>query len=347
MKKVLLTGLGPISNKIHSHKAAQAIIYADQLQQAGMDVTINLVNNKITDYSPYEEIYFYHGSDWSGNLNLFGGIQAYPNQQYVSALSHYNGKIKSLIIDFPNYMSMFLDRLKKAEITWDNVHWGNLEKLQVEAETVDPNMLKRYRNIAFGDSHAICMYRPGWENISVPFSTLHGSIKRGFEEFIPEGGEYDNIETYFGNIDIRHHLCRFDNPIEEAHTLADRYGREVDRIRKIYKADVRAWEPLPIEDESRKIPKTGWYKGTPFYGTWAQRNDVRNAFIERLQYHTQVYHWTDKLLNPIGQLDFNSMEKPQSVHLSRASYPYWQGKDWTEETEYEVKESASLEEFFV
>ena len=49
MKKILLTGLGPISNKIHSHKAAQAIIYADQLKQAGMDVTINLVSNKIID----------------------------------------------------------------------------------------------------------------------------------------------------------------------------------------------------------------------------------------------------------------------------------------------------------
>jgi len=345
MKKVLLTGLGPISNKIHSHKAAQAIIYADQLKQAGMDVTINLVSNKIKDYSPYEEIYFYHGSDWSGNLNLFGGIQAYPNKEYVSALSHFSGKIKSIIVDFPDYANMFTDRLNKANMHWDDVHWGNLRRLQVEAETVDPNMVKRYRNIAFGDSHAICMYRPGWENVSVPFSTLHGSINRGFESFIPEGGEYDLIETYFGNIDIRHHLCRFDNPIEEAKKLADRYGSEVDRMRSVYKADVTAWEPLPIEDVSRKIPKTGWYKGTPFYGTWEQRNDVRNAFTERLKSHTQVFEWTDKLLNPIGQLDFGSMEKPQSVHLSRESYPHWQGKSWTEEEIY-TAEDNTLEAFF-
>jgi len=337
MSKVLLTGLGPISNKIHSHKAAQAIIYADQIKQAGHDVTINLVSNKVTDYTIFDEIYFYHGSDWSGNLNLFGGIQAYPNTQFVSALSHFQGKINSLIIDFPDYASMFTDRLTKADMKWDNVHWENLRRLQVEAKTVDPNMMKRYRNIAFGDSHAICMYRPGWENVSVPFSTLHGSINRGFETFIPDGGEpfredrYNEIETYFGNIDIRHHLCRFDNPIEEAHKLADRYGEEVERIRKVFKANVTAWEPLPLEDESRKIPKTGWYKGTPFYGTWQQRNDVRIAFTERLKSHTQVYEWTDKLINPIGQLDFEAMEKPQSVHLSRASYPHWQGRDWTEE----------------
>ena len=187
MKKILLTGLGPISNKIHSHKAAQAIIYADQLKQSGMDVTINLVSNKIIDYSPFEEIYFYHGSDWSGNLNLFGGIEAYANTPFIHALSHFTGKVKSIMIDFPDYASMFLDRLVKKEMKWDNVHWENLRKLQIEAETIDPNTIKRYRNIAFGDSHAICMYRPGWENISVPFSTLHGSINRGFEEFIPAG----------------------------------------------------------------------------------------------------------------------------------------------------------------
>jgi hypothetical protein len=342
MKKILLTGLGPISNKIHSHKAAQAIIYADQLSEAGMDVTVNLVSNKITDYTPYEEIYFYHGSDWSGNLNLFGGIEAYANTQFVSALSHFNGKIKSIIVDFPDYASMFLDRLQKKNMQWNNVHWENLRKLQGEAETIDPNTIKRYRNIAFGDSHAICMYRPGWENISVPFSTLHGSINRGFEEFIPEGGEYDNIETYFGNIDIRHHLCRFDNPVEEAKKLADRYGKEVDRIRALHKANVTAWEPLPIEDEARKIPKTGWYKGTPFFGKWQQRDEVRNAFTERLKSHTQVYEWTQPLLNPIGQLSYEAMEKPQSVHLSRESYPHWQGKKWTEKEEY----GASLEAFF-
>ena len=340
--KVLLTGLGPISNKIHSHKAAQAIIYADQIREAGHDVTINLVNNKIKDYSSFDEIYFYHGSDWSGNLNLFGGIQAYPNQDYVSALSHFNGKIKSIIVDFPDYASMFTDRLTKADMTWDNVHWENLRKLQNEATTVDPNTVKRYKNIAFGDSHAISMYRPGWENVSVPFSTLHGSINRGFETFIPEGGSYDRIETYFANIDIRHHLCRFDDSITEAQKLATRYVEETNRIADKYSASVTMWEPLPIEDESRKVPKTGYYKGTPFFGTWQQRTDVRKAFIDILAKSDRLYSWTEPLMNTKGELDFEVMEKPQSIHLSRASYPHWQGIEWTEE----VKETNALDEFF-
>jgi len=339
MKKVLLTSLGPISNKIHSHKAAQGIIYADQLKNAGYDVTINLVNNKVYDYSPYEEVYVYHGSDWSGNLNLFGGIQAYPNKDFVKALSEFKGTVKSILIEFPDYAKMFQDRLTKANLTWD-VDWDNLSSM-TKAEVVDPNKIKSYRNISFGDSHAISMYRPGWENISVPFSTLHGSINRGFETFICEKAEYDNIETYFGNIDIRHHLCRFDDPILEAQKLAKRYVDEITRIGDKYNAKVKVWEPLPIENESRKVPKTGWYKGTPFYGTWQERTDVRNAFIDAL--NCDVYKWTENLVNDKGELDFQYMEKPQSIHLSRAAYPHWTGKEWTDD---KVEEAFTLDNFF-
>ena len=339
MKKVLLTGLGPISNKIHSHKAAQGIIYADQLKNAGYDVTINLVNSKIYDYSPYEEVYVYHGSDWGGSLNLFGGIQAYANTDFVKALSEYKGTVKSILIEFPDYAKLFQDRLTKANLTWD-VDWDNLSAM-TKAEVVDPNKIKFYKNVSFGDSHAISMYRPGWENISVPFSTLHGSINRGFETFICDKAEYDNIETYFGNIDIRHHLCRFDDPILEAQKLAKRYVDEITRIGDKYNAKVKVWEPLPIENESRKVPKTGWYKGTPFYGTWQERTDVRNAFIDALD--CDVYKWTENLVNDKGELDFQYMEKPQSIHLSRAAYPHWTGKEWTDD---KVEEIPTLDSFF-
>lgn len=330
MKKVLLTSLGPISNKIYSHKAAQAIIYADQIKEAGYDVTINLVSDKVKDYSSYDEIFFYHGSDWSGNLNLFGGIQAYPNKDYLIALSHFKGKINSIMIDFPDYASMFEDRLVKADLVWNEINWNNLKDLQTKAVTIDPNTIKRYRNIGIGDSHAICMYRPQWENVSRPFSTLHGSINRGFESFLPDNYDYDMIETYFGNIDIRHHLCRFDDPIFEAKKLADRYSKELERLSKTLNTKTLAYEPLPIENESRKVPKTGWYKGTPFYGSWQERTDVRETFISHLKMHTDVFEWTDSLKNTLGELSFDVMEKPQSVHLSRASYPHWQGKEWTE-----------------
>jgi hypothetical protein len=56
-----------------------------------------------------------------------------------------------------------------------------------------------------------------------------------------------------------------------------------------------------------------------------------------------VFKWVDKLKNKKGELDFEYMEKPQSIHLSRASYPHWQGKEWTEKKE----ESVQLDAFMV
>jgi hypothetical protein len=41
-----------------------------------------------------------------------------------------------------------------------------------------------------------------------------------------------------------------------------------------------------------------------------------------------VFLWVDHMINDKGELDFEYMEKPKSVHLSRASYPYWTGADW-------------------
>jgi len=66
----------------------------------------------------------------------------------------------------------------------------------------------------------------------------------------------------------------------------------------------------------------------PFYGTWEQRNNIRKIFNSYIKDHHEVYEWTSGLLNAKGELDFEYMEKPKSVHLSRGSYPLWTGADW-------------------
>jgi len=110
------------------------------------------------------------------------------------------------------------------------------------------------------------------------------------------------------------------------------YNYNTMKIKELNLKNAAIYEPLPIENESRKIPKTGWYKGTPFYGTWSERNKVRNYFIETLEEccdNIKLIKWTKYLLNKKGELDFKCMEKPQSVHLSREYYPYWTGDDAT------------------
>ena len=175
------------------------------------------------------------------------------------------------------------------------------------------------------------MYRPDWVVNSVPFKTLNGALKTGFEEFIEDAAPintFNKVELYFGNIDIRHHLCRVEgNHIDNAIELASRY---IQAAEKLPIDDVSIYELLPIEDESRKLPKSGYYKGKPFWGTWEQRNSARIAFYETLKSkakRVKIIKWTDYLLNRDGQLDFKNMEMPHSIHLSRAAYPHWTGEE--------------------
>ncbi len=338
----------PPSAKMHSHRTSQGAIYVEQLRESGLDVTFNTTGNYHTDYNEYDEVYLYHGNDWSGALNMFGGTKDYGFIYNIKNLSHYHGKIYSLVIDCPKYSTMIKERIdnyKNAGVEyskeWDDVDFENMSKLEDAAITIDPNMIVKYPKIAIGDSHAICMYRPGYMNVSTPFKTLHGAIKSGFDSFIPEG-EYTDIETYFGNIDVRHHLMRQPDPEKATIELAINYVAECERISKLYDVNVKIWELLPIENESRKLPKTGYYNKTPFYGTWIERDNVRKLFRDTIAStvagnpRISILYWTDSLLNKLGELDFAFMERPQSVHLSRSSYPFWTGDD----------QLSSLKDFF-
>jgi hypothetical protein len=42
--------------------------------------------------------------------------------------------------------------------------------------------------------------------------------------------------------------------------------------------DVWFAAPVPVEFEGRRIPKSGFYKKTPFYGSWKERWDLTNEF---------------------------------------------------------------------
>jgi hypothetical protein len=315
-----------VSQRPTSHKSSQAFIYADMLRNTGVNVTTNFGN--ITDYNQYDEVFVYHGNDFTGSLNIFGGLQAAKADLMVS-LSNYKGKVTSLAIPFPSYHSMISDRIQAAnknETTinqsWLSIDLEGLASIQSRAQTViDPLITNK---LVIGDSHAISLYRPQWMMNSVPFTTLNGALNRGLNSYIHHKVDY--LDVYFGNIDIRHHLCRINGePSMNAKELALRYVEAVELLDIPY---LQIYEPLPIENESRKIPKTGHYDGLPFSGAWGLRNEVRDVFIHTIKSNVRnarFVEWTGNLINDKGELDFACMEKPQSVHLSRASYPWWRG----------------------
>lgn len=341
-KKAILTSpFMPITSRQASHRGAQAVIYADMLRQSGVDIDIDwsgtVFNNQ--NISQYESMYVYHGNDWKGTLNLFGGVQKFSNISKLLNFSMFRGKVYSLDIPFPNYHNMLDLRLQRAkekksiiQPEWLSVDMNNLSQMQKNAILI-PHPGLRSDTLVVGDSHAICMYRPGCMMSSTPFMSLYGAIKQGLTKFINKAGpvrHFTTVEFYFGNIDIRHHLCcQLDNDdrdhVQKTKDLANAY---IVAVEALPVADVAIYELLPIEDVSRKIPKSGYHKGKPYWGTWEERNECRLVFRKELEEkakRVRIIPWVDRYMNEEGKLDFEHMEKPKSVHLSRASYPYWTG----------------------
>lgn len=330
MKVLITTPMAPISERISSHRAAHAAIYADQLKCMGYDVTVNY-GGKIEDYNAFDTVAVYHGNDWGGTVNMFGGVKQFGSIDQIVRLSKFTGKVLSLTIDFPKYSEMIKPRVDKEPAShpdWKLVDWINLAQIETFATVINTDLELESTKLAIGDSHALSMYRPGWKLNCVPYKTLYGAITSGLKSFVlPNKLKYDEIEVYFGNIDIRHHLLRQSNPEAATRDLVAGYIQQCEDLVKTYSCKVTIWEPLPIENESRKLPKTGYYKGTPFYGTWDDRVAIRNLFVEHLHKNAKgdvkVFQWVSKLMNLKGELDFACMEKPQSVHLSREFYPHW------------------------
>lgn len=333
----------PVSSNIHSHRAAQAAIYAEQLN-AELDPVVHLdrTGDIAPDPNAFDKVCVYHGNDWFGSLNLFGGMKNYGNIDNLIRYSKIKGTVFSLWIDHPKYSEMLEPRLKgDIHPDWHKVDWENLKRIEDTAVVL--REIESTNRAVAGDSHAICMYRPGWFVNSVPFKTLHGALKEGLNTFIQP--HHRHAEFYFGNIDVRHHLMRQPDPEVATRDLANRYHTA---LASLDLDDVSAYELLPIENESRALPKTGYYKGTPFYGDWPSRETVRLIFKDEMKKlcsksHVKFIEWVDYLMNDKGELDFEHMEKPKSVHLSRNSYPHWQGRKWSGLPE---NKPATIEDFF-
>lgn len=368
MKRLLTSPFNAISSSMHSHRAAQGVIYADMIHHAGHQIDIDFGNK--AKYDDYDTLVIYNGNDWSGALNLFGGMKAFAGIDRIIELSRFRGEVISAAIELPNYFDLLYERYQKLDdpkSKWHQVDWDGLKTIQARAGWISLDQLNYYSSVfrqnlnmvrtqVIGDSHAISLYSHYVELNSVPFKTLHGALKEGLETFLIEprrDGGLREVESYFGNIDIRHHLLRQENPEQAAMHLADQYTFQADQLVKKYGLDRWSiFEPLPIEDESRQVPKTGWYKGTPFYGSWAERNHIRGILSTGLQQMSLQYQnveyikWTDNLVNEDGQLDFKHMEKPRSIHLSRASYPFWTGEYWNDGNGSLLLKPQGIEGFF-
>lgn len=245
------------------------------------------------NWDNYDQLIIYHGPNFKkGVFNIIGGINEDVKTR-CNKLINYKGLIKSLD------GFQFIDFINKRKL---NYSYNNLFE---EIELPEKN------NIVIGDSHSIS----AWFNKEYTIKRIDGKTLHGFLKLNYDLSNYDKKIIYFGNIDIRFHICRLNNPELELNLLIDKY------LNYCHKYNCEIVNLLPIESESRKIPGTGLYKGEKYFGSMQQRQELVYIFNNSINNSgLKTYKWPEKWYNNIDYYENNVMEPKQSVHIRPKYY---------------------------
>lgn len=335
---------GKLTNSEYSHKAGWAHLKACQISDA-LGKQVKVLHNG-ESWDNYDTVFLYHGMEFQGSLNLFGGATE-ESAKFYERLINTKTNLISLDIDMPDYGELCKGRLKSCDDYWRNVNWDAVSaKCKTITSIIHP---LESDGLVIGDSHAFSVYQRGYNVIRKDARTLAGVLKKTIKkEIIDQGIDPDTINSitiYYGNIDIRHHLMRESNPKAAVDILITEYEKQ---IKDLNIENVEVVCPLPIEDESRRLPKTGYYEGTPFYGTQQERTQIMDYMGSKIiemcsRNKWSVYEWPMEwyTVSPLAFMQ-TYMERPKSVHLA-PKFHRW--NYWTNEPN-EVDTKSSLESFF-
>jgi hypothetical protein len=263
------------------------------------------VNPDPSIWNEYERLYILEGVNYQENVfNFIGGPQP-EHRAKLEAMANYKGL--AIAVNVPIDLNVFNKRFNIDHqftaincIDFARLHANNTKKL------------------VRGDSHSLSAWRPGFGLDRTDGKTLFGFLKDA-DSLIEEWNQkYDEVVLYFGNIDIRFHLMRQDNPAEAVGDLIRRY---VEFAKKLNNATLV--NLLPVEHESRKLPGTGLYLKQPYFGTRQERArlvDTANRIMNNSGLKT--LQWPNEWIDEDGMKMFEYMEPKQSVHLKPKYYMF-------------------------
>ena len=321
---------GKLTKSQYSHKLAWAMLRKCQLEDA-LDIKIDVLNGESWD--DYDTIFLYHSMEQDGEtLNLFGGASK-DNAIYYDRILRYQDKnFISLDIPMPDYGKLCKSRLKNCDEYWGAVDWDKVSELCNKVEFLQhPEVTTK---LVMGDSHSFSAYQPGYMTFRRDGRTLSGVLKKSIQkeinDFMPDLdiSSLTHLTCYYGNIDIRHHWMRETDPET---TMMELVTKLEFQLKLLNIPNIELVEPLPIEDESRKLPKTGWFKGTPFFGSQQERNELRRMYKAMLTVICErngwkLFTWPEEwyIIKPIEFMQ-TYMERPKSVHCAPLfhRHDYW------------------------
>ena len=262
----------PVNQKSHVHGWTQ--IWADQLNAA--------INHKCTPaILTFDTVYIDHGANFGGTLNLFGGAQkeVFDKINLVAACKN----IVSLDWDMPDYGAMLKKRIGAAS-TYDGITEDWCDK--VSARFANVKSIKQedleLPSVTLGDSHSIAFSGSGHRVLRNDGKTLFGALKSGLQSMMRGAQPNDTLHLVFGSIDIRHHFVRNYYNKEALTDIIKEYTKQGSMLSDEYGVKVKYAYPVPVEFEGRRIPKSGFFKNTAFYGSWQERYDMTEMFKELL-----------------------------------------------------------------
>lgn len=328
-KKIGITSLiSNITTREGSHKGGWSRLLKCQLNNLGHnDVTI--LDNK-NSLSQFDVIIFDLGAEFSGSLNMFGGLDEKVFKR-LNEIKDFKGSLYSWRNELPSILTLngrrtnesTCEGFKQTPETFLNDVQSVLNTTQVF------NHAYRTDTLLIGDSHTPSVWTPAAMIERRDGRTLNGmienyTVKKYLGLLKDAGCEIKHVHIHCGSIDVRHHVCREKDPEQ---TVAGYLINLVAQMYEIgYDERVTLNHTMGIEDESRELPKTGYFKGTPFYGNWELRNRCRLIFNEVVDDYTKgcpgwkSLGFPEYFFDDSGKLRFEVMEKPQSVHLSPEHY---------------------------
>jgi hypothetical protein len=256
-------------------------------------------------WNEYERLYILEGVNYQENtFNFIGGPQP-EHRAKLEAMANYKGIV--IAVNVPIDLNVFNKRFGVDHV-FPAINCINYAK----------HYGKDTRKLVRGDSHSLSVWKPGYGLDRTDGKTLFGFLKDADSLVTELNEKYDEVVLYFGNIDLRFHLMRQDNPAEATGQLFRRY---VEFAKKLNNATLV--NLLPVENESRKLPGTGLYLKKPFFGTRQERMVLRDT-ANRIMNNSglQTLQWPDEWIDEDGMKMFEYMEPKQSVHLKPKYYMF-------------------------
>lgn len=311
----LIGMLSDVSSSMNHHGGGYHLITRKMLNEFRSEKGLSEVdvNPDPESWCDYSELYIVESVNYMENsFNIIGGPTEVHKKKLI-ALANYleNNKSKVQLIhrnfDFNLYNKRF-----GIDYTFD--------KHSFDVLNLTLNYGMNNRACIMGDSHSLSVWSKGYGISRVDGRTLFGMMKRE-KEYFPNWHEvtnkvYDKTITYFGNIDLRFHLANQPDPIAATKELFNRYVNYSSKLKNNTIVGL-----LPVENESRKIPKTGTYKEKNYFGSRELRMELRNVAHEIIKNSGQKYiFWPDDWIDADGTKMFEYMEPRQSVHLKPKYY---------------------------